>query len=241
MFWREQIGDNQLGIRLIFVLMDVNHLSRFIHFDRDRGPDGYIPEHAALGFEFETLHTSRRRQRHLRLAIINRCECPGEEAVSSGSLPFRMGIHDQVALVDTEYPFITDFRGAMAVAKGLLFGQSEGGAGRRLDGIETGLQLRHNPLHLFMAGFHMSDIFRVRCVRLRVHRDHQHGRGYHEEREDRKYLAKHSVPPSFGWLLAAVVYYNQIIMHREKKRRQTRMSRGLNCEEVELCRPGKGC
>src|SRR5689334_2622572 len=40
---------------LFFVLVDVDNFSCLIHFDRDLSTGGNIPEHAALGFEFEIL------------------------------------------------------------------------------------------------------------------------------------------------------------------------------------------
>ena len=54
--------------------MNVDDLSRIIHFERDLSTDSDIPEHAALGSEAKTLFPSRSRQRHLGLAIINRRE-----------------------------------------------------------------------------------------------------------------------------------------------------------------------
>jgi hypothetical protein len=57
---------------LLFVLMNVDYLSRVVHFDRDLSADSDIPEHAVLGSEAKTPLPSRRRQRHLGLAIINR-------------------------------------------------------------------------------------------------------------------------------------------------------------------------
>jgi hypothetical protein len=57
---------------LFFVLMNVEDLSHFVHFDRDLRADSDIPEHATLGSEAITPLPSRRRQRHLGLAIINR-------------------------------------------------------------------------------------------------------------------------------------------------------------------------
>ncbi len=61
-----------LAISLLFVRMNVDDLSRVIHFDRDLSADSDIPEHPALGSEAKTSLPSRRRQRHLGLAIINR-------------------------------------------------------------------------------------------------------------------------------------------------------------------------
>src|SRR6185295_5196336 len=63
-----------------------------------------------------------------------------------------------------------------------------------LDGMETGLHFSHHPLDFFMPGFHMSDLFGVRRIRLGCQRIHQHDGGYEENREDRKYLTKHSIP-----------------------------------------------
>ena len=40
---RRKVGD-----ALLVVLMDVDHLSRVIHFDRDLSADSDIPKHAAL-------------------------------------------------------------------------------------------------------------------------------------------------------------------------------------------------
>ena len=57
---------------LLFVRMNVDDLSRFIHFNRDLSADSDIPEHPALGSEAKTSLPSRRQQRHLGLAIINR-------------------------------------------------------------------------------------------------------------------------------------------------------------------------
>ena len=93
----------------LFVLMNVDDLSHVIHFDCDLSADSDIPEHAALGSEDKTLLPSRRRQRHLGLAIINRCERSGDETRPLAGLPFRTRIHDHVAFVDPERHFITDF------------------------------------------------------------------------------------------------------------------------------------
>jgi hypothetical protein len=46
---------------LPFVLMNVDDLSRVVHFDRDLSADSDIPEHAALGSEAITPLPSRRR------------------------------------------------------------------------------------------------------------------------------------------------------------------------------------
>ncbi len=54
--------------------MNVDDLSRVIHFERDVNADSDIPEHAAFRSEIETFLPSRARQRHLGLAIINRRE-----------------------------------------------------------------------------------------------------------------------------------------------------------------------
>ena len=39
---------------LLFVLMNIDYLSRVVHFDRDQSADSNIPEHAALGSEAKT-------------------------------------------------------------------------------------------------------------------------------------------------------------------------------------------
>jgi hypothetical protein len=49
------------------------------------------------------------------------------------------------------------------------------------------------PLDPLMAGFHLSDLFEVCGIGLRLQRDHQHGGGYDEEREDPTCLRKHSI------------------------------------------------
>jgi hypothetical protein len=50
-----------LETALLFVLMNVDYLSRVVHFDRDLSADSDIPEHAALGSEAITPLPSRRR------------------------------------------------------------------------------------------------------------------------------------------------------------------------------------
>ena len=136
-------------IASLFVLMNIVDLSRIIHFDRDLSADGDVSEHAALRSEVKTLLPSRRRQRHLGCTIINRGKRTSDEARSLAGLSFRMGIHNHVAFVDPEGHFITDFWGRIAVAEGRCFGQRERSAGRRLDGIETGLLINHHTLDLF--------------------------------------------------------------------------------------------
>lgn len=56
--WRHNCLERKLQNALLLVLMEINDLPRFIHFDRDRRADGDIPEHAALGFEVKILLTS---------------------------------------------------------------------------------------------------------------------------------------------------------------------------------------
>jgi hypothetical protein len=52
---RHSRGRRYLQTSLFFVLVDVDDLSRLVYFDRDLSAGGNIPEHAALGFEFEIL------------------------------------------------------------------------------------------------------------------------------------------------------------------------------------------
>ena len=168
--------------------MNVDDLSYFIHFDRDLRADRDISEHATLGSEAITPLPSRRRKSHLGPAIITRCERTGDEARSLTGLAFRMDSHDHVTFVDPERQFITNIRGGLALTKGSRFSECERGAGRRLDGIETGFHLTYHSLNLLMAYLHVSDLFGVRRIRLREQRGQQHDGGYDKKREDRAFL-----------------------------------------------------
>ena len=89
--------------------MNVAYLSRVIHFDRDLSANSDIPEHAALRSEIKTFLSSRRRQHHPGLAVINRDERAGDEARRLAGLSFRTDIYNHVAFVDPERQFITYF------------------------------------------------------------------------------------------------------------------------------------
>ena len=52
---------SKLRNALLSVLMNVDHFSRVIQFDRDLSADSDIPEHTVLGSEGKTLLPSRRR------------------------------------------------------------------------------------------------------------------------------------------------------------------------------------
>jgi hypothetical protein len=70
---------------LFFVLVDVDHLSRLIHFDCDFSAGGNIPEHTALGFEFEMLPRVQPTTDRERLVLRRWKEIEGNRDAGSSS------------------------------------------------------------------------------------------------------------------------------------------------------------
>ena len=66
-------------------------------------------------------------------------------------LPFHMSINDHITFINPECHFITDFGSIMTMTNGRRFGQSECGARRRLDCIETRFNITHHSFDFFMA------------------------------------------------------------------------------------------